>query len=107
MALDIGAKAIVVCSLSGVTARMVSRFRPPVDIVGLTVNEKTWRQLALSWGITPVMCEVFKSTDVLFYTAEKIAKTVFGLKSGDKIVITGGIVDGTSGNTNMIKIETI
>lgn len=107
MALDIQAKGIVVCSLSGVTARMVSRFRPPVDIIGLTVSEKTWRQLALSWGVIPVMCEVFKSTEVLFYTAEKTAKRILGLETGDKIVITGGIVDGTSGNTNMIKIEKI
>ncbi len=107
MAMDINAKAIVVCSLSGMTARMVSRFRPPVDIMGLTVNEKTWRQLALSWGVTPVMCEVYKSTDVLFYTAEKTAKTVFNLSDGDSIVITGGNTNGVSGNTDMIKIETV
>ena len=107
MAMDIDAKAIVVCSLSGMTARMVSRFRPPVDIMGLTVNEKTWRQLALSWGVTPVMCEIYKSTDVLFYTAQKTAKTVFNLNDGDSIVITGGNTNGVSGNTDMIKIETV
>ena len=107
MAMDVGAKAIVVCSLSGMTARMVSRFRSPVDIIGLTVSEKTWHHLALSWGVTPVMCEVYPSTDVLFYTAAKIARESFGLKPGDKIVITGGMTNGVSGNTNMIKIETI
>ncbi|MCQ2440524.1 MAG: pyruvate kinase [Clostridia bacterium] len=107
MAMDIDAKAIVVCSLSGMTARMVSRFRPPVDIMGLTVNEKTWRELALSWGVTPVMCEVYKSTDVLFYTAQKTAKSVFNLNDGDSIVITGGNTNGVSGNTDMIKIEIV
>ena len=107
MAIDIGAKAMAVCSLSGMTARMVSRFRSPVDIVAITTNEKSWRKLALSWGVTPVMCEEFNSSEVLFYTAKKLAKSTFGLKTGDKIVITGGITNGTSGNTNMIKIEEI
>lgn len=107
MAMDIEAKAIVVCSLSGMTARMVSRFRPPVDIIGLTTNEKNWRKLALSWGVKPVMCEEFDSTDVLFYTAKNIAKTELSLSRGDRIVITGGGTDGKSGNTNLIKVETV
>ena len=107
MAIDIGAAAIVACSLSGMTARMVSRFRPPVDIIGLTTSEKTWRKLALSWGVIPAMCEMYESADVLFYTAKHRAREIMGLKSGDKIVITGGLVNGRTGNTNMLKIETI
>lgn len=107
MSIDINAKAMVVCSLSGATVRMVSRFRSPVDIIGMTVNEKTWHQLAMSWGVTPVMCEIYPSTDVLFYTATKIAKNVIELQKGDNIVITGGVTNGASGNTNLIKIETI
>ncbi len=107
MAIDIDAKAIVACSLSGMTARMVSRFRSPVDIIGLTTNETTWRRLALSWGVIPAMCEEFTSTDVLFYTAKKIASRTLDLKKGDKIVITGGDTTGKSGNTNLIKIQDI
>ena len=107
MAIDIDAKAIAVCSLSGMTARMVSRFRPPVDIVGLTTSEKTWRKLALSWGVTPQMCENYPSTDVLFYNAQKLTKQVLGLHDGDKIVITGGVTNGKSGNTNLIKVERV
>ena len=107
MAIDINAKAIVACTLSGMTARMVSRFRPPVDILGLTTNEHTWRRLALSWGVTPVMCDEFSSTDVLFYTARNVAKDTFHLQKGDKIVVTGGVTNGKSGNTNLIKVETI
>ena len=102
MAIDIDAKAIAVCSLSGMTARMVSRFRPPVDIVGLTTSEKTWHKLSLSWGVTPQMCENYPSTDVLFYNAQKLTKQVLGLCDGDKIVITGGVTNGKSGNTNLI-----
>ena len=107
MAIDIKAKGIVVCSISGSTARMVSRFRAPIDIIGMTTNEKTWRKLALSWGVTPVMTEKVNSIDVLFYMATKAAKDVFKLKKGDQLVITGGIINGESGNTNLIKLETI
>ncbi len=107
MAIDIGAKAIAACSLSGKTARMVSRFRCPVDILGLTTNEKTWRKLALSWGVTPALCEKYDSTDVLFYMAKLKATEVFGLTKGDRIVLTGGMTNGVSGNTNTIKAETI
>ena len=105
MAIDIDARAIVACSLSGMTAKMVSRFRSPVPIIGLTTNERTWRKLALSWGVIPAMCETFNSTDVLFYTAKKIARDMLSLEKGEKIVITGGDTSGRSGNTNLIKIE--
>lgn len=107
MAIDIKAKAIAVCSLSGMTARMVSRFRPPVDIIGLTTDQKTWHKLSLSWGVIPVMCENYPSTEVLFYSAQKLTKETLKLKDGDKIVITGGVTNGKSGNTNLIKVETV
>ena len=107
MSMDVGAKAIVVTSISGMTARMVSRFRSPVDIIGLAVNEKTKNQLALSWGVAPVMVDVYPSIEVLFYTAKQIAKEKFGLKPGDKIIITGADRTGESGNTNTIRIATI
>ena len=107
MAIDIGAKAIAVCTISGMTARMVSRFRPPMDILGLTTSERTLRKLALSWGVTPVRCEIFHSTDVLFYTAKKLAQQTFGLQPGDRIVLTGGLTNGTSGNTDLLKVETV
>ncbi len=107
MAMDLDAKAIVVCSLSGATARMVSRFRPPVDIIGLTVDPKSVRKLSLSWGVIPVLGESVPSTDVLFYSAYKTAKNTLKLKTGDHIIITGGVINGKSGNTNLLKVETI
>lgn len=107
MAINLDARAIVVCSLSGRTARMVSRFRPPVDIIGICVDQKSVRKLSLSWGVTPVLGEAVPTTDVLFYSAYKTAKKVFDLKKGDKIVITGGQINGCSGNTNLLKVDTI
>ena len=107
MAIDIEAKTIAVCSISGMTVRMVSRFRSPVDILGVTTDERTWYKLALSWGVTPVMVDRFDSTDVLFYTAKQKAIETFDLKKGDRLVVTGGMTNGVSGNTNIIKIETV
>ena len=107
MAIDIEAKLIVVCSLSGQTVRMVSRFRSPADILGVTTNEKTWRKLALSWGVTPALSEHFDSTDVLFFNAKKLARQIFDLQRGDRIVITGGLPNCSSGNTNMLKVEVV
>ncbi len=107
MAIDVEARAIAVCSLSGGTVRMVSRFRPPVDILGLTTDNKTKYKLSLSWGVTPYLCDTYDSTDVLFYQAKRTAKDVLSLKSGEKIVVTGGMTNGVSGNTNLIKVDTI
>lgn len=107
MAIDIGARAVVVSSISGMTVRMVSRFRAPVDIVGMAINKKVWYKLAMSWGVTPVLSEKFDSTDVLFYHACRKAKEVLGLSEGDSIVMTGGRAEGKSGNTNIIKVETV
>ena len=107
MAIDVGAKAIVVCSLSGSTVRMISRFRAPVDILGVTTSEAAMRKLALSWGVVPALSEEYTSTDVLFFVATRLAREKLGLKPGDKIVITGGVINGKSGNTNLIKVEVI
>jgi pyruvate kinase len=107
IAMDVDAKAIAVCSISGKTAMMVSRFRSPVDIIALSVNEKTYHQLALSWGVTPVMCDIYPSIEVLFYAATNIARDTFNLQPGDNIVVTGGSNTGASGNTNTIRIQKI
>ena len=107
MAIDVDAKAIVVCSVSGTTARMVSRFRSPVDIVGMTTDPKAWRKLALSWGVTPMLSETFNSVDVMFYKAMECAKKALNLKAGDNVVLTAGPINGKSGNTNTIKVEQI
>lgn len=107
MAIDVQAKCIVVSSLSGTTVRMVSRFRCPVDIVGMTTSERVWRKLNLSWGVTPVLCEEFNSMEVMFYNAMKEAKEIFDLKKDDTVVLTGGLINGQIGNTNVIKVERV
>ena len=107
MAMDINAKAIVVCSVSGKTAMLVSRFRTPVNIIGMTTDPKIWRRLSMSWGVTPVLAEAFPNMDVMFHYAKLNAKKVLNLQPGDNLLLTGGPINGQSGNTNTIKVETI
>lgn len=107
MAVDVNAKCIVVHSKSGITARMVSRFRCPIDIIGMTTSEHIWRRLSLSWGVIPILNEEFNSTDVMFYHGFQVAKEMMNLQEGDNVVITGGLINGTNGNTNTIKVETV
>jgi pyruvate kinase len=107
MAIDVDAKCIIVNSLSGKTARMVSRFRCPVDIIGMTTSAKVWRKLNLSWGLTPVMCGMYDTMEEMFRNSVLEATEALGLKKGDNVVITGGALNGNSGNTNLIQVETI
>ena len=107
LAKDVKAKAIVVCTRTGGTAKMVSRFRPMIDIIGMTTNARSYQKLALSWGVMPVMSEEYNSVDVLFHFAKCAARDSGLVKKGDTIVITGGTPNGKSGNSNLINIETI
>lgn len=107
MAIDLDAKCIVVNSLSGRTARMVSRFRAPVDIIGITTSERVWRKLNLSWGVTPLLSEEYNSIEVMYYQALRAACKTLSLQSGDNVVLTGGHINGNPGNTNTIKVETV
>jgi len=107
LAIDIEAKVIVSCTISGITARMISRFRPPIDIIALTTSEKTCRKLAMSWGVSPLIAKEMSATDQLLDLAQKTAVAECGLQSGDKIVITGGMTNAVSGNTNILKAACI
>ena len=107
MAIDVDARCIVVNSISGKTVQMVSRFRCPANVLGVTTKRQAWRQLNLSWGVVPVMSEQYDSLDIVFYQAMKHAAKIFSLRRGDNVVLTGGMINGSSGNTNTIKVETI
>jgi pyruvate kinase len=107
MSIDTHAACIVACTRTGTTGRLISRFRTPTPIIGMTTGEKPYRQLALCWTVLPVMVDEFYSTDVLFYHAMLKARETGMAQPGDTIVITGGMTNGRSGNTNMIKIETV
>ena len=102
---DIDAKAIVVYTASGTSARMVSRFRPPVPIVAMTGNDRVFNQLSTSWGVIPTVSPTFDNTDDMFIHAEETVKKLGLAGSGDNIVITAGVPIGQAGiGTNLIKV---
>lgn len=104
---DLNASAIIAVTKSGVTARMISKFRPYTQIVGATIDKRVFRQLSLSWGVSPVLCQVKDNTDDLFSHAVEIAENHNIVKKGDVAVITAGIPLGTSGTTNMLKVHEV
>ena len=107
LARDLHAKAIVVCTTTGKTARMVSRFRPQIPIIGLTTDEKAFRQLALSWGVLPMMSDEYNSVDILFYFAKQAAKESGLVKKGETVVMTGGTPIGKGGNSSLINVAVL
>ena len=107
MAIDLEAKAIIVTSLSGLTVRMVSRFRAPITIVGFATGKRAWYKLSLSWGVLPLLSEQFPNLEVLYYYALNAARDALKLQKGDTVVMTGGNTTGESGNTNEIRIEMV
>ena len=102
---DIGAAAIITVTQSGYTPRQISAYRPKCPIIAGALNKKIWRQLNLSWGVTPIMTEVKSTSDELFEHAVNCAVRETKLvKKGDVVVLTGGSPLGISGTTNILKV---
>ena len=104
---DVNAAAIVTVSESGNTARLLSKYRPAQPIIACVMNEQVQRQLAISWGITPLMMALAHSTDELIEMSTALAKENGYLHDGELAVVTAGVPVGVSGTTNMIKIHMI
>lgn len=104
-AMDLNAAAILVVTQSGLTARMISSFRPGPPIIAVTTSKKVFHKLSLSWGVVPALGTMQENTDLLFAHAIDCAKKTGIVKKGDIVVITAGVPVGVSGNTNILKIE--
>ena len=101
----LGAPAVVTFTTSGGTTRLVSSYRPPVPILGVTDRNKTWRQLSLVWGVHPVMCETEVSYDNMLKTARDYLLRERIAQPGQRIVVTAGVPFHVAGTTNMLRIE--
>lgn len=106
LSLEVKAKAIVANSISGNTARMISRFRPEVPIVVTAEDAKIERQLILSWGIVPLIIPECNTVDELINKAVKQVKQEKIVKAGNKIIIVSGQPVGRGG-TNLVKVHTV
>jgi pyruvate kinase len=107
MAQDLDAAAILTSTEFGSTARLISRFRPRAPIVGITQRQETWRRLALSWGVFPLLAPPLTDTDHMLQVAKDEALKAGLLKPGEKVVITAGTPIGLRGTTNLIKADVV
>lgn len=100
---DVGAHVIIAVTMHGNTARRMSKFRPQQPIVAATPSEKTYHQLALSWGVYPVMALYQEDAGKLFDHAIACAKRFFYVEEGDRVVIAAG----ANGITNVLRVEKV
>ena len=104
LAKDIKAEALMAITKTGYTARRMSKFRPQTQIIGATPYEKTYHQLALIWGVTPLKVEYSKDIEELFADCAIKAKMAEYIKPGDHMVISAGVPVDIPGSTNIIRV---
>jgi len=107
LARDIEVSAIIACTCSGTTARLVSKYRPRARIVAAASNDETARRLSLSWGVTPVFVEMAKDTDDLIENAVDAALDAKLVKKGDTVLVIAGVPVGLPGNTSLIRVLSV
>ncbi|MFN2185623.1 MAG: pyruvate kinase [Anaerolineae bacterium] len=107
IASDLDAKAIITSTISGATARRVAMHRPVTPIIAPSPSETTCRQLALVWGVQPLLVEQFVDTDTMIATAVGAAQARKLVEEGDLVIITAGVPVGGSGLTNMLKAHRV
>ena len=101
----LGAPVIVTFTKSGFSARMVAASRPPVPVLGVTDSEAVWRQLALVWGVVPMVAPGPPSYDAMLGAARtRILERGLG-RPGDRVVVTAGVPFDVPGTTNLVKVE--
>lgn len=96
-------KLIVTYTNVGTTANLISRYRPKTPILAITPNEKTYRQMDMIWGVTPIKSSTYETTDEMFSIANNIIKKGKYAKKGDKVIVTNG-TPNLNGGTNLLKI---
>lgn len=100
-------KAIIAPTITGYTARKISRFRPMCPIIAASPSLETVTSLSLNFGVTPILIDDLNSLDKIIKVSENILKGLIDLEQGDRIIITGGYPFKESKNTNFMKIEEI
>ncbi len=104
LAEEIHAAAIITCTQSGSTTRMVSRYRPPQPILAMTPDEHIYRRLSLVWGAVPVLMKPARTADSMERQAVRLAVKQAGLRTGQTVVLTAGLPLHVPGTTNLVKV---
>ena len=104
---DLNARAILTVTMTGVTAREISKYRPYCPIVSCTVSEKVRRQMNLSWGVYPLLIDEMSNTEELFEASTNAARRANLVQKDDIVVITAGVPVGQPNTTNLMKVDKI
>jgi len=103
-AMNLNAKAIITVTMSGYTAGKISKYQPDCMVIGCTVDEVVYRQMALMFGVTPLLINKEEDTEKLFNAALQASVDAGLVGHGDTVVLTAGVPLGVAGNTNMIRV---
>jgi pyruvate kinase len=104
---DSGAAAIVVFTSRGSSARLVSRYRPPVGVYAITPHDTTARQLSVSYGVIALLAPDVSSTDEMLTQMDRVLIEGGFLKRGELVVFLAGQPVGRPGTTNLMKLHTV
>ncbi len=104
---SIKARAIVAFTQSGSTARLISKYRPPTDILSLTPNPNILNRLALYWGVRPILMHEIGNVDQLIESLEKLLLEQKWVEEGDDLIILTGAPIVEKGHTSLMKLHTV
>ncbi|MFN2225936.1 MAG: pyruvate kinase [Anaerolineae bacterium] len=107
IASELGAKAIIASTVSGGTARWVASTRPSTPIIAPTPDLSTFRQLALVWGVVPLLVDEFSDTEAMIVTVTEASQARGLVDDGDLVIITAGVPLGGAGLTNTLKAHRV
>jgi pyruvate kinase len=101
----VDAPAVITFTRTGSTTRLVSSYRPPVPILGVSDQERTWRQLALVWGVRPVHCRAEVNYENMLAAARNYLFAERLARPGQRVIVTAGVPFHVRGTTNMMRVE--
>lgn len=107
IAYELEARAILVSTISGYTARMIAKNRPSAPIIAVTTTPSTQAELALVWGVLPLLDYSYNNLDDKAASCIKLAKDRGLIATGDIVIITSGVPLGTPGRTNMLQVRIV
>jgi pyruvate kinase len=103
----LGTPLVIVFTKSGFTARIVASHRPDVPILALTDVPRTYRQLALVWGVVPELVKHCETYDQMVRLGLDAARRRNLAQAGDRVIVTAGVPFDEPGTTNLLKVERV
>jgi pyruvate kinase len=107
IAAELDAKAIITSTVSGSTAQRVASHRPTTSIIAPTPSLATYRQMALVWGVEPLLVDEFADTEAMIVTVMEAARARGLVQDGELVIITAGVPLGGTGLTNLLKVHRV